>query len=582
MPKSSQKKSSHQVTSVVPTAALATPPVVTKMSPRLWLLLAGIILFALFLRLTGIWRTEPINYHADDWVLARPILDLANDGTWGEKAHYKWSACGVIYPLGYGLHALKPIAGPYTYNAVLVIQRVMSAVASSLAVLAGFLLMRKLVSVRAAFIAAALLTVAKLPVLQGHHGTVTATVSLIILLLMWLLCDLFDVDGKITFSSLKLLRCGAVGFLIGWGIASKWTILLSVIPISGAFISSCWNHRGCSAWPDFIRVNVTRIVVILAVGAVSFMVSMPDARLYPAKVKEGLDYEIKHNQMGHLGEFRAEDSTPIRRILRTGKMLNRAGGPYLFACASLALIFCLIRLNRPRIFLLYVMFVWLFVLYRNIVSAERHHLIPFSVMILLIALTLDAFWACPRRQLLVPARAVFIFLFVSELLYACIAASPFWQPESRLECARWVQQHFPPGTGVATTPHTPMWTVPGPMVGREELKNFRPQPSPGRDMLWLAAHRSLNLFKKHPPDRPINPKEWFYADSPPSIQTLRFYAELNKEQSPYFTRLKVFFAKPEFLGFDMSLFGQPDDTDTVYANRAITVFRENRRPAPGR
>ena len=570
------KRRSGSKKSAAQTTPSSTQP--AKMSRRLWLLLAGIVLFALFLRLTGIWRSEPINYHPDDWVIARPVLQLANEGSVGEMTHYKWSACGVIYPLGYTLHALKFVAGPYNYNTILVIQRVMSAVASALAVLAGFLLMRKITSLRAAFFAAALLAVAKLPVLQGHYGTVTSTVSLIIPLLMWLLYDLFDIDSP---SSWKILRCCAVGVLLGWGIAAKWTIFLAALPISGAFFLSCWHNRGQLRWPTFIRMNIIHIVVILVVGAVSFIIAMPDMRHYPQKVREGFAYEMEHNRMGHLGEFTAENSSAPKRIIRTGQMLNRAGGPYLLVAGGLALIVCLARPTRPGVFLIYVMLLWLFVLYRNIVSSERHHLVPFAIMILLLAMALDSLWVNPRRLIAVATKTVFIFLLVSELFYACIAASPFWQPESRLECARWVQQNFPPGTGVAATPMTPTWTIPGtivggePMVGYHELKGFSRRPAPGSDMIYLAAHRSLNVFKKHPPDRPVNPKEWFYG-TPPSMEVLRLYAELNKEHSDYFTRLRVFFAQPRFLGLDLRFFGQPADKDTVYANRAVTVFRLNR------
>jgi len=202
-----------------------------------------------------------------------------------------------------------------------------------------------------------------------------------------------------------------------------------------------------------------------------------------------------------------------------------------------------------------------------------------------VAITPDAFWSSPRRHLAWGVRAVSILVVADELLYACVAMSPFWKPGACLEFARWLQQNMPPGTAVVMTPFTPVGTVPGskvwdqPMVGYEELKQFPRRPVRGRGMVCLAAHRSLNRFKKHPPDRPINPQEWYYGKNPPTIEILRFYAELNKEQSDSYAQLKRFYAQPSFLGFDLRFFVQSAKKDSVYANRGITVFAPKGKPA---
>ena len=55
----------------------------------IWFYVVGILLLALVLRLAGIWRAEPINYHPDEWVIAQPVMSLANNGQVGLKTHYK-------------------------------------------------------------------------------------------------------------------------------------------------------------------------------------------------------------------------------------------------------------------------------------------------------------------------------------------------------------------------------------------------------------------------------------------------------------------------------------------------------------
>ena len=135
-----------------------------------------ILLVALFLRLAGIWRAEPIDYHPDEWVIAKPVYALANEGQFGLKTHYKWPGCTVIYALGFTLYAFKWLLGPYDYETILILQRVISALAGTGVAALAFFLMRKLFNDRTALLAAALLSVSKLPVLQGHYGSITSIV----------------------------------------------------------------------------------------------------------------------------------------------------------------------------------------------------------------------------------------------------------------------------------------------------------------------------------------------------------------------------------------------------------------------
>jgi len=285
----------HKIMSQPGTTKTARPAI----PPWLWLTL--ILLLALFLRLAGIWRAEPINYHPDEWVIANPVFAMANEGQFGLKTHYKWPACGLIHPVGYGLWALKPVFGPYSYNEILIILRLLSTLASVATVLVSFILVRKLFSRRAAMLSALLLAIAALPVILSHYGTTNGFVTLIILTVMWLSYELFEIKPQQDSVKLRLGRCCILGLLCGWGIAIKWTILLAAIPIAMALLLSIIARRKLGHWRRFAEVNLKRIAVTGGMTLLTFLAFLPDLQIAPQKVISGFEYEMKHNKTGHYG-----------------------------------------------------------------------------------------------------------------------------------------------------------------------------------------------------------------------------------------------------------------------------------------
>lgn len=537
------------------------------------LCLLGILLLALVLRLSGIWRAAPVNYHPDDWVIARPVLKIANDGpAIAEKTHYKWSACSVIYSLGLTLYALKPLFGPYTYEQLLIIQRVLSAIASTAAVYVVFLLMRRIFSVRAGLLAALLSAVTFLPVEQGHFGTVTATVSLIIMLVLLLSCDLFEVRSGP--GSFKAGTCCVLGLLCGFGLAAKWTIMLAAIPISGAFVISLFGAVKVGRAKEFAAVNSRRIILIVLMAVIGFIASMPDVLIWPEKVIEGLTFEIEHNRTGHFGEILIEQRSAASRLMRTIDMMSRSGGVYVFIFGLAAILYCLMRADRGRGLLLWVIFWWLIVVFRNVVGMHRHHLVPFTVMLLLVATAMDSLMGHAKKAVGLCAGWVYVFIVSSAVLYTCICISPFWKTDGREECARYIMANVPPGHRVANAPYTPIWVVPGGMVTPypELMDMYRRKGEPGKATYIVGSVRSLNIFKKHPPTRPINAEEWF-PNQPPPRDVLLLYDAMNTGKWKNLTMVKEFRGKPSFLGMDLRLFFEAPEKDTTFANQAVRLFK---------
>ena len=561
-------------------------------------LLLVILALALLLRLTGIRRAEPINYHPDDWVIGRCVLSLANDAKLALGAvHYKWPARGVIYPLGYALYALKGWCGPYTYEQVLVIQRALSALVSTAAVLAAFLLIRKLFSVRAALLAAAMLAVTHLPVQQGHFGTVTSTVSLIALLIMLLCHDLFDVapgvepkpsrrmrppkrplpprpestDRKaISSGALRAGRCCALGLIWGLGVSAKWTLLLGLIPIGVALLQSLRAAVKAHAAGRFAKVNAKRTAIVVAMAAAGFLAGIPEFQFVPGKVIADFAYEGQHHATGHYGEVLVEERTFQSRLGRTVDMIRRSGGVYILVAGLAAVAYCLVRRNRQSNFLLLVMLLWLAVVFRNVVGMQRHHLVPFTLMVLLLAVATDSLMSHPAKAVRWGVGGAFAFLLVSGALYTLICISPFWKPEGRAQCARWVQQNVRDRRQVEMAPRTPLWCNPE-WVLREVFKSLPVGQGPVKRRYVIASVRSLNIFAKHPPLRSIVPDEW-YPSSPPSSRELQLYDMMNRGGGPNLRLIKQFGAKPSFLHMDLRLFLESPDKDTSFANQAVRVY----------
>jgi len=535
-----------------------------------------ILASALFLRLAGTWRAEPIDYHADEWVIAQPVYSMVNEGQVGLKTHYKWPGCGVIYTLALVLYPLKAVFGPYSYNSILIIQRVVSALAGTGALFIAFLLMRKMFSVQASLIAAALLAVAKLPVLQGHYGTITSIVSLIVLVVILLSFDLFDVaPGKKP--KLRKGRCILLGLICGWGIASKWTVVFAAIPISGAFLLSIYFNRKLNNWPGFIKTNLKRIAIIGSVTIVTFLAANPDFLFAPAKVISGLQYEVIHHQTGHYGSTLAEEKTAAARVYRTIKLLAEPGSVYLLVPALAAFVYCLIRPNRWRLLLIYTLVLWLAMLYRNKLAAERHYLVPFSILLLLFAVALADLFNSNKKPLKLGACSALAVLIIIELLYTCAWISPFWKPDARVRCGRWILENVPRNCGVTWAPRTPNWAAPGMRIIPELFQTYPRQPRPGGDQYIIAARSRLKIFEKHPPSKPVVPEEWF-PQQPPSMSELVLYAQMNAGGGPNIELLKKFHAKPSFLGIDLRVFAMDPDRDTTFANQSVTLFRL-RKPA---
>jgi len=539
-----------------------------------WGYLVVILMLALCLRLAGIWRTEPIDYYPDEDKIARPVFFIAHNGQIGLKRDYNWPMCGIIYPLGYVLYALKGWLGPYSYNSILIIQRVISALVGTAVVFVVFLLMRKICSSKIALIAASLVAIAKLPVRLDHEGYIRSAVSLVIITVMLLSYDLFEVHRDRDHSHLKTGKCCVLGFLCGWGVALRWTVLLAAIPISGALFLSIWFNRKTGQWKHFTKTNIQRIAIIAAIAVISFLAGNPDFQLAPGKVISGLTLQMRQGKVGHYGRFSDRSNSLTYKLSSVSKNMSNCGSIYLFIPGILATIFCLARPTRPRVFFLWTMIIWLIVLHRSVVPYEKYHLMPFIIMLLLISIGLAVAMENPKRWLRLTSFIVYGLIIVMGCLYTLIWISPHWKTDARLQCSRWIKTNIPRGSGIVWAPRTHKWMLPGGVVDPSLFRMYPRKAEPGKVQYIMGAHKIMDAFKEHPPYEPVDPCDWFPSE-PPTKNQLILYHEMNNGGGPNLTLIKEFYTKPSFLGLDLRLFGLKAIQDTTYASQGVSLFRVN-------
>ncbi|GAG63247.1 unnamed protein product, partial [marine sediment metagenome] len=380
--------------------------------------------------------------------LANPVMALANDAQAGLIYRYNWSGCGVIRVVGYSLYALKPVFGPYSYNEILIILRVLSALAAAATVLVSY--------------------------------------------------DLFEIDPEQQSPSLRAGRCCIIGLISGWGIASKWTLLLAAIPIATALLLSIIARRKLGHWRRFAEVNLKRTAVTGGMTLLAFLAFLPDLQIAPQKVISGFEYEMVHHKTGHHGAVTADQADLDKRLIRTYTAFNQCGSIYLTLAGIAAVIFALARPTRRRYFLLLTMLLWLMVLLRNIVAPVRHHLIPFILMLMLIAVLFDKVFGSEKKYLRIAGIVVFVIVTIMATLYTCIAISPFWKDDARVMCSNWIQANVPKDSGVTWAPRTPHWAAPGEWVAPSLFKSYPRRAEHGKDQYIIVTKRNLEIFKKHP------------------------------------------------------------------------------------
>ena len=452
-----------------------------------WSALVAILVVSFAIRIAGISRKESVDYHPDEWVLAQPIHQIANQGQVGLKSHYKWPGCGVIYPVGYSLYFLKPVFNEYSYETILRILRFLSAMCSVGAVLVVFLFLRHYHSTRAGYIAAILLGISKFPAITGHYATLDSITMLVSMLIIFIAYRFFYYSDKS--QKISAFKSFLFGMLIGWSITIKWTFLLAAIPLFIAFILAFIHAGRLREKSVFLKRSVQQCILLAFGLIVGFLLFFPDVQLVPNKVKDGLNYEIKHQKTGHYGAVLANAGQLGKRIKRTYSSFVACGWKAIATAGLCSLIFVFFKRNNLKWFLFFCFLLWTYVPFRNLISPPRHYLVPYILLLLLLSIAIDALLNVQNRYLRVGTIVSTIAIMCISLLYTCICVSPFWQEDPRVTCAKWIIDNVPKGSGVTWGPrHQPYnWAVPGTRIAPYLFEQFPRQAQAGKDQYFIIA-----------------------------------------------------------------------------------------------
>ena len=542
-----------------------------------WGTLTVILALSFFIRIVGIGRSQSVDYHPDEWVLANPTYQIANQGQVGLKTHYKWPGCGAIYPVGYTLYVLKPAFGEYSYTAILRIFRVLSAIASVGTILVVFCFLRHYHSIRAGFLGAILLGISNLPVITGHYATLDSITMLIAAAAIFAAFRFFQRPPEDRQPS--AIKSLLLGLLIGWGIAIKWTLLLCAIPFFVAFVSNFITAIRGHQINAFFSLSIRKSVPLVLGLMLGFLVFFPDIQLAPDKVKEGFDYEMKHHQTGHYGGILSDSGALGKRITRTYTNFKACGWTALAIAGLGSVVFVFFKKTSLKWFLFFIFLLWTYVPFKNLVSPPRHYLVPYMLLMILLAVALDTLLTHPKRPVRITTYILSACIMSVSLLYTCINVSTFWQEDPRVTCAEWIMNNVPKGSGVAWGPrhNSYNWAVPGMRIAPSLFQSFPRQAEPGKDQYFIISPKLKSVFKQHPPTRTIVPSEWFPAQ-PPTQQELQFYYEINQGGGPNLEQIKRFYSTPSFLGITLKVFGEYLHTSPTFAAQNVELYKVRTAP----
>jgi hypothetical protein len=582
------------------------------LSEKRHLLLLAILLLALALRLAGIWRSEMIDYHPDEWVLAKPIFQIANLGRCDPKTHYKWPGLSTIYTVGYGLRIVKPVFGEYSYNSILIILRAIAALCGTLTVLLSFIFMRKLFDYRSAIITAAIIATSKMFVIQDHYGTITTLVGTMLMAVFILCYDFYSEQ-----SSLKrtIKKGGLIGVICGWGIASKWTMVLAVIPVSvsaiyemaEAFIRQrrysrqdisqqqvshasqisrqrSKKRRRIEAAKNIKKTDnkkiftqsinrvVWRSVYVLTALLITFAIFAPDIFENFPKVKEGLQYEMKHHMTGHYGAVLSNQI--VDKLSDIYRYINKSTY-YPWGLVGLAgVIYSIVKPDKRKIFLLAVLFLWTAVVLRHKVIPLRHYTVTILIIYCFAGILTGRLLSLKYKYVRLSVTVLICASFAASILYTCIWVSPFWLKDGRIGAAEWIRENAEKDDGVTYVPRDirhHRWLVPGFNFSKDIITDYPRVAAEGKEQYIIISQNTLNKFKKYPPGIEINKDDWF-PDTPPTQQELIFYQKLN-DGGGEFELVYKSILKPEFLGLSLSVFGESQYRTLSPASLQVRVYR---------
>jgi hypothetical protein len=480
-------------------------------------LLVAIVIVALALRFVSLGWGRPFVYHPDEWVVAKPAMDMVRTGSW--NPHLFMYPSGLIYVERFiiaVLHHLDPTVSlatattsgyaglpwrggsdalpeqfPYFY-----VGRGFVAMVGALMALPTYVAARSVSNAVGGIAAAVAIAVAPLAVTNSHFLTTDVPTAALVVLTLWL--------------SLRGLTGGrrwllAAGFAAGLAASTKYNGGLVVIVPLVVLLTSCPPRQLLR------RPTLTTAGLIVLASMAGFVLLTPAVVFDASHVwRGGILFQFLQYSGGHPGAEGTDNAIYFLRVLWGGNGL----GLGLSILAALGLVISVVQHRRADLAVLSFVLAYYVLISLPPVRFDRNllPLMPFLAVLAGRAVGwLVDFLTAHLRQITIHLRQ--IHSVAVGLAIVAVAATPSFSvaaandqllgaPDTRTIALDWIEQNIRRGATIAREEYTPQIPNSAYKVGFEWFLAKRPLEwyrSAGFEYV-VTSGAQFDRYKGHEPE----------------------------------------------------------------------------------
>ncbi len=448
-------------------------------------LLVGIVIVALALRFVGLGWGRPFVYHPDEWVVAKPAMNMVRTGSWNPGLFtYPSGLIDVESFIVAVLHQLHPSVSLVTSTRLssealpeqflfFYAGRAFVAVVGALMALPTYFAARSVSNAVGGIAAAVTIAVAPLAIVNSHYLTTDVPVAALAALTLCL--------------SLRGLAGGrrwlvAAGFAAGLAASTKYNGGLVVIVPLVVLLTSCPPRQLLR------RPSLTTAALIVLASIAGFVLLTPAALFDASQVwTGGILYQFQAYSGGQLGAEGTDNSVYFLRVLWGGGGL----GPGLAILAAFGLLIAVVQHRRADLAVLSFVVPYYVLLSLPPVRFDRNllPLMPFLAVLAGRAVGWLVDFLTDHQRLLtaygrrIPSVAVGLAIVAVAATPSFAAAAArdrtFRETDTRTIALDWIERNIPRGASIAREGRTPQ-------IPSSEYKV---------SVVWLLAEHPLEWYR---------------------------------------------------------------------------------------
>ena len=426
-------------------------------------LLVAIVIVALALRFVGLGWGRPFVYHPDEWVVARPAIDMVRTGSWNPDLFLYPS--GLIYVERFivaVLHQIDPTVSlatattggyaglpwrgvsnalpeqfPYFY-----VGRAFVAMIGALMALPTYLAARSACNAVGGIAAAVAIAVAPLAVANSHDLTTDVPTAALVAVTLWLSLRGFAGPRR---------WLVAAGFAAGLAASTKYNGGLVVMVPLVVLFTSCPPRQ-------LLRRPILTTAGLIVIASMAGFVLLTPAVVFDASHvwTGGILYQFQAYSGGHPGAEGTDNAVYFLRVLWGGSGL----GPGLSILAALGLLISLVQRRRADLVVLSFLTAYYVMIALPPVRFERNLLPLMPLLAVLVGRAcgwLVDFLTGHVGQ--IPSTAVGLAMIATAAMPSFSMAVArdrlLREPDTRTIALGWIEANIPQGATIAREEFTP-------------------------------------------------------------------------------------------------------------------------------